>query len=194
MKPRPVDSEYLAKAIELEQRLDILEKAKCDCEDGKCDCKDCPKCGSKMNKMGCMKMGCGGKMEKAEPGFQAEKITDVNPSFHAESGGQTKSGYFTTNGRTIQTEDAPKKKKPKESSNLQQLGSRMNPHEGSGVEREDSAGDSKPLKKANPKTEMRESGGPMICGLCGGTERTGCQLPQHGGMDLLACPTFKPLR
>ncbi len=155
-----------------------------------------------------MKMGCGGKMDsrqtqlpdfdpamkKAEPGFKAEKITDINPSFHAESGGQTKSGYFTTNGRTIETEDAPKKKKPKEATNLQQLGSRMNPHEGGGVEREDSAGDSKPLKKANPKTAMREGGAPMICGLCGGTERTGCQLPQHGGMDLLACPTFQPLR
>ena len=209
MKPRPVENEYLAKAIELEQRLERLEKAECDCDDGKCDCKDCPKCGSKMNKMGnCMKMRCGGKMDsrqtqlpdfdpamkKAEPGFKAEKITDINPAFYAESGGQTKSGYFTTNGRTIETEDAPKKKKPKEAINTEQLGSRMNPHEGSGVEREDSAGEAKPLKKANPKTAMREGGAPMICGLCGGTERTGCQLPQHGGMDLLACPTFQPLR
>lgn len=195
MKPRPVENEYLAKAIELEQRLERLEKAECDCEDGKCDCKDCPKCGSKMNKMGgCMKMSCGGKMEKAEPGFKAEKITDINPAFYAESGGQTKSGYFTTNGRTIETEDAPKKKKPKEATNMEQLGSRMNPHEGGGVEREDSAGEAKPLKKANPKTAMREGGAPMICGLCGGTERTGCQLPQHDGMDLLACPTFQPLR
>ena len=198
MKPRPVEDEYLAKAIELEQRLDDFEKAE-----------KCPECGCKMEKMGgCMKMGCGGKMDsrqtqlpdfdpamkKAEPGFKAEKITDINPSFHAESGGQTKSGYFTTNGRTIETEDAPKKKKPKEATNMEQLGSRMNPHEGGGVEREDSAGEAKPLKKANPKTAMREGAAPMICGLCGGTERTGCQLPQHGGMDLLACPTFQPLR
>ena len=79
-------------------------------------------------------------MAKAEPGFKAEKITDVNPSFHAESGGQTKSGYFTTNGRTIETEDAPKKKKPKEAIDPQRLGSRMNPHEGRGAEREDTAG------------------------------------------------------
>jgi hypothetical protein len=189
MKPRPVENEYLAKAIELEQRLDDFEKAE-----------KCPSCGGKMEKSGCVgamgKMGgCGGgKMTKAEPGFKPEKITDVNPSFHAESGGQTKSGYFTTNGRTIETEDAPKKKKPKEATNIEQLGSRMNPHEGGGVEREDSAGEGKPLKKANPKTAMREGGAPMICGLCGGTERTGCQLPQHGGMDLLACPTFQPLR
>lgn len=142
-----------------------------------------------LEKAGCVKM-----VKKAEPGFKAEKITDINPSFHAESGGQTKSGYFTTNGRTIETEDAPKKKKPKEAVDTQRLGSRMNPHEGSGVEREDSAGEGKPLKKANPKTAMREGEAPVICGLCGGTERTGCQLPQHGGMDLLACPTFQPLR
>tara|TARA_A200000159_G_scaffold79757_2_gene73848 strand:- start:12474 stop:12875 length:402 start_codon:yes stop_codon:yes gene_type:complete len=131
MKPRPVENGYLTKAIELEQRIDELLKGE-----------DCPKCkGGKLNKMGqCMKMGCGGKMAKAEPGFKAEKITDVNPSFHAESGGQTKSGYFTTNGRTIETEDVPKKKKGKEATNMQQLGSRMNPHEGGGVEREDTAG------------------------------------------------------
>ena len=195
MKPRAVSNEYISKAIELKQRLDALEisKAKCDCKEGECDCKDCPKCGSKMNKMGgCMKMGCGGKMEKAEPGFKPEKITDVNPSFHAESGGQTKTGYFTTNGRTIETEDAPKKKKPKEATNMEQLGSRMNPHEGTGVEREDSAGDSKSLKKANPKAAMREGGAPAICEMCGGTERSGCGL--HSGMDIFACPDFSPLR
>jgi len=200
MKPRPVENEYLAKAIELERRLDSIEKAKKNCpecegkgDDCKCDEK-CPTCGDKMDKGGCMKMGCGGKMEKAEPGFKAEKITDINPAFYAESGGQTKSGYFTTNGRTIETEDAPKKKKAKEATNMEQLASRMNPHEGGGVEREDSAGEAKPLKKANPKTAMREGMAPVICGLCGGTERTGCQLPQHGGMDLLACPSFQPLR
>jgi len=192
MKPRPVENEYLAKAIELEQRLDRLEKAECDCEDGKCDCKDCPKCGSKMNKMGgCVKMDCGGKMEKAEPGFKPEKITDVNPSFHAESGGQTKSGYFTTNGRTIETEDAPKKKKPKEATNLQQLGSRMNPHEGTGVEREDSAGEGKPLKKGI-KAQMRESGMPVIC-KCGATPDSGCKGP-FPGTDMFACPQFSPLQ
>jgi len=143
MKPRPVDNGYLTKALELEQRLEALEisKAKCDCKEGECDCKDCPKCGSKMNKMGCMKMGCGGKMAKAEPGFTAEKISNVNPSFHAESGGQTKSGYFTTNGKTIESEDAkPKRAKDNKKVDMGKLGGRMNPHAGTGVEREDSAG------------------------------------------------------
>jgi len=195
MKPRRVESGYLAKAIELEQRLDRLQKAEdehkkkitaclkkkggaasleecakeCGISTSQCkkvinsmdnvkmsphgdviltdglqkgDDKDCcPKCGSKMEKGGCMKMGCGGKMTKAQPGFKPEKITDINPAFYAESGGQTKSGYFTTNGRTIETEDAPKKKKPKEAVDTQRLGSRMNPHEGRGAEREDTAGE-----------------------------------------------------
>jgi hypothetical protein len=170
MKPRPSEAPLLIKAREIEYRLSQLEIIKG---------KDCPNCGSKMNKMGgCMKMGCGGKMAKAdmatkdkycmknfgkkysecsakekaqcdkkhgevakaEPGFKAEKITDVNPAFMAESGGQTKSGYFTTNGKTIETEDAPKKKKGKDTANMEQLSTRMNPHAGGGVDREDAMG------------------------------------------------------
>ena len=172
MKPRYEESPLLAKAVELEQRLDRVIKAQ----------PDCPKCkDGKLNKQGsCMKMGCGGKMakadmatkdkycmknfgkkysecsakekaqcdkvhgkmEKAQPGYEAEKITDVNPHFVAESGGQTKSGYFTTNGKTIQTEvGKPKKKKADKKTDLARLGDRMNPHSGSGVEREDSAGE-----------------------------------------------------
>lgn len=144
MKPRPSEAPLLSKAREIEHRLSQLEiiKGKCDCPEGKCDCKDCPSCGSKMNKMGnCMKMSCGGKMAKAEPGFKAEKITDVNPAFMAESGGQTKSGYFTTNGKTIESEDAkPKRAKDNKKVDMGKLGGRMNPHAGTGVEREDSAG------------------------------------------------------
>jgi|TARA_R100001460_G_scaffold1317_6_gene5082 hypothetical protein len=98
----------------------------------------CPSCGGKMEKGACMKMGCGGKMAKAQPGFKPEKITDVNPHFVAESGGQTKSGYFTTNGRTIETEDAkPKKKKLESKFNMERLSSRQNPHSDTGVVREE---------------------------------------------------------
>ena len=230
MKPRPVENEYLAKAIELEQRLDRLQKADeehkkklvaClkkkggaasleECADAcgvsKSECKGVINSmdnvqisrhgdvvltdglsDEQLEKMGCQKM-----VKKAEPGFKAEKITDINPAFYAESGGQTKSGYFTTNGRTIEAEDAPKKKKPKEAVNTQRLGSRMNPHEGAGVGREDSAGEGKPLKKGI-KAQMRESGAPMICGLCGATPETGCQGP-FPGVDIHACEAFKPLR
>ena len=195
MKPRPVENGYLTKAIELEQRLDILEKAKCDCGKAPCECKDCPKCGSKMNKMGgCMKMSCSGRMEKAaiedpKP-LPKEKITDVNPHLVTESGGQTKTSYYTTNGHNIESEDVPAKKIPKENSNIEQLGSRLNPHEGTGAEREDTAGEKKNLKKS--KAEMRERNVPMLCGTCGGSKDSGCKGPMPG-TDILACPAFKPL-
>jgi hypothetical protein len=170
MKPRYEEVSYettlmLEKAKIMNDRLDSLEKAKCDCGKEPCECKDCPKCGSKMEKgscmkMGCggkmakaedcpkcgskmekgscMKMGCGGKMAKAEPGFKAEKITDINPHFVAESGGQTRNAYYTTNGRTIETEDVKPKKKGDKAYNTEKLSQRMNPHEGGGVEREES--------------------------------------------------------
>jgi len=171
MKPRFDEAPVLVKALELERRLNDLaiHKAKCDCPEGKCDCKDCPscgskmnkmgcmkmgcggkmakaedcpKCGSKMNKMGCMKMGCGGKMAKAQPGYKAEKISDVNPHMVTETGGQTRTAYYTTNGKTIESEDAKKKPKKKDAStSLESLGNRLNPHSGTGAEREDTAGE-----------------------------------------------------
>jgi|TARA_X000001382_G_scaffold101987_1_gene76693 hypothetical protein len=143
MKPRFDEAPVLVKALELERRLNDLaiHKAKCDCPEGKCDCEDCPKCGSKMNKMGCMKMGCGGKMAKAEPGFKAEKISDINPHMVTETGGQTRTAYYTTNGKTIESEDAKKKPKKKDATSLETLSSKLNPHSGTGVEREDTAGE-----------------------------------------------------
>ncbi len=150
MKPRFEAISYevkqmLEKAEQLNTRIEILSKAKCDCK-GDCDCKDCPKCGSKMAKAGCMKMGCGGKMEKADPmgepkPLPKEKITDVNPHLVTESGGQTKTSYYTTNGNTIEYEDGkPKRDKHDKKVDLGKLGGRMNPHAGTGVEREDAEG------------------------------------------------------
>lgn len=55
--------DLMNKAQELTQRIDILEKGKCDCPAGKCDCKNCPECGKKMTKMGSCKTGCN-TMEK----------------------------------------------------------------------------------------------------------------------------------
>ena len=129
------------------------------------------------------KMGCGGKMEKAEPGYKAEKITDVNPHFVAESGGQTKSGYFTTNGKTIETEDVPKKKKVSEKASMEALASAQNPHEGGGVEREVAVGGK----------ELKKFAG-TICGICGGTNTSGCNLPELKGTNIKACPEFRPLQ
>jgi len=142
-----------------------------------------------------MKMGCGGRMAEAaiatpKP-LPKEKITDVNPHMVTESGGQTKTSYYTTNGHNIESEDVPVKKIPKENSKIEQLGSRLNPHEGTGAEREDTAGEKKNLKKSS-KAEMRERNVPMLCGACGGSKDSGCKGPMPG-TDILACPAFKPL-
>jgi hypothetical protein len=91
-------------------------------------------------------MGC--KMEKAQPGFKSEPMKESAPHFVSETGGQTQNQHFTTNQRTLETEDAPKpkNKKGKESVSMEGLGRKLNPHEGTGVEREDASGDAKPLK------------------------------------------------
>jgi len=137
------------------------------------------------------------RLEKAQPGFKDEKIKEINPHFVSESAGQTRSAYYNTNNNTIETEDAPitPKKKEKKDVSMEKLGQKMNPHEGTGVEREDAVGESKPLKKGNPSAERREASeaghAPMICGRCGGTSREGCRV--HQGMDINACSEFRPL-
>ena len=71
-----------------------------------------------------------------------EKITDINPQLFTESGGQTRTSYYTSNGKTIESEDGkPKRAKDSKKVDLGKLGGRMNPHAGTGVEREDSAGE-----------------------------------------------------
>jgi len=137
------------------------------------------------------------RVEKAQPGFKPEASKESSPHFVTETGGQTRSAYYSTNGATLDTEDAPKpkNKKGKENVSMEGLGRKLNPHEGTGAEREDTSGESKPLKKANPLAERREAaeGGhaPQICGRCGGTTREGCRL--HQGMDLNACAEYRPL-
>jgi hypothetical protein len=113
---------------------------KCTCKDNKMKGKGCPHCKDGKFKADMCKASClgGTKMAKAQPGFPPEKITDINPHFVAESGGQTKSGYFTTNGKTIETEDAkPKRKKADSKVNMERLSSRQNPHSDTGVVREE---------------------------------------------------------
>ena len=178
MKPRFEKYSYeatklLEKAAAIERRI---EKA--------VEGKDCPDCkGGKLDKAGMCKMGCGGKMakadmaekdkycmknfgkkysecsekqkaqcdgkmQKAQPGFTPEKSKDSVPHFVRETGGQTASQYFSTNQRPLETEDAPKpkNKKAKENVSMDGLGRKLNPHEGTGAEREDASGERKPLK------------------------------------------------
>jgi|TARA_R110000824_G_scaffold87524_4_gene215767 hypothetical protein len=140
------------------------------------------------------------RIEKAQPGFKSEPMKESVPHFVSETGGQTQNQHFTTNQRTLETEDAPKpkNKKAKESVSMEGLGRRLNPHEGTGAEREDATGDAKPLdlSKGNEFANRREAaeGGhaPQICGKCGGTTREGCRI--HQGMDLNACHEYRPLQ
>ena len=117
------------KAQQLLERADSLEKAKCDCPEGKCDCKDCPTCGSKMNKMGCMKAGCG-TMAKAQPDFSTSFNTEPQDvTFVAESGGQTRNAYYTTNNYTLDVEDVANKGATSQSYNMDALSARVNTHD-----------------------------------------------------------------
>ena len=121
------------------------EKAQCDKVHGKVEKGNemCPECGKEKNKMGCMKMGCGGKMdvEKSEAGTQPgfETSFDSNPGgvmFMAESGGQTRSAYYTTNQYLYGGEDVANKGATSESITMDKLSGQLNPHDGGGVDRQ----------------------------------------------------------
>jgi len=121
------------------------EKAQCDKVHGKVEKGNemCPECGKEKNKMGCMKMGCGGKMdvEKSEAGSQPgfETSFDSNPGgvmFMAESGGQTRSAYYTTNQYLYGGEDVANKGATSESITMDKLSGQLNPHDGGGVDRQ----------------------------------------------------------
>ena len=121
------------------------EKTQCDKVHGKVEKGNeiCPECGEEKNKMGCMKMGCGGKMdvEKSEAGSQPgfETSFDSNPigvMFMAESGGQTRSAYYTTNQYLYGGEDVANKGATSESITMDKLSGQLNPHDGGGVDRQ----------------------------------------------------------
>ena len=145
-------NEMLIKAKKIEDRIDRLVKAKtcpeCEGKGDDCKCKKCSECGGKLNKMGgCMKMSCP-KMAKAQPGFTSEKISDTDPRMVTETGGQTRTAPYTTNGKTIEVEDVKNKKpkkKDKSQVNVEALSDRLNPHSGTGADREDAVGEGKPL-------------------------------------------------
>jgi hypothetical protein len=123
------------------------EKAQCDKVHGKVEKGNemCPECGEAMNKMGgCMKTGCvPHKMdvEKSEAGVQPgfETSYDSNPSgvmFMAESGGQTRSAYYTTNQYLYGGDDVANKGSTSESVSFDKLSGQLNPHDGNGVDRQ----------------------------------------------------------
>ena len=119
------------------------EKTQCDKVHGKVEKGNeiCPECGEEKNKMGCMKMGCKMDVEKSEAGAQPgfETSYDSNPSgvmFMAESGGQTRSAYYTTNQYLYGGDDVANKGSTSESMSFDKLSGQLNPHDGNGVDRQ----------------------------------------------------------
>ena len=120
------------------------QKAQCDKVHGKVEKGEkCPSCG--LNKADCMaKMGgCGStKMKKGfdegtQPGFSTS--FNSNPQgvmFMAESGGQTRNAYYTTNQYPYTGDDIANKGATSESFNMESLSGKLNPHEGGGADRQ----------------------------------------------------------
>ena len=164
---------------------DLKEAADNDCEECKgkgkdCKCSEkCPECGEKMNKMGCKMGSCGAKMEKsaeagAQPGFTTS--FDSNPGnvmFLAESGGQTRSAYYTTNQYPYNAEDVTNKGSISESFNMESISGKMNPHDGGGVDRQVENG---VLSKAKAALLEAHNIAKGMCGRCGGNQFSGCKL------------------
>ena len=143
------------------------EKAQCDKVHGKVEKgEECPECGT--NKMDCKMGGCGGgKMQKAEPGYTTTFNSDPQGvMFMAESGGQTRNAYYSTNQYQYTGKDVANKGAISESFNMESLSGKMNPHEGGGADRQVVEGH---LSKA------REMLAKAPCPKCGGTQFTGCR-------------------
>ena len=151
------------------------EKAQCDKVHGKVEKgEECPECGGRMEKGDCVaamsKMGgCGGgKMQKAEPGYTTTFNSDPQGvMFMAESGGQTRNAYYTTNQYPYTGKDVANKGATSESFNMESLSGKMNPHEGGGADRQVVEGH---LSKA------REMLSKARCEKCGGDQYTGCRM------------------
>lgn len=178
---------------------DLKDKAeetcdKCKGKGSDCKCDDeCPECGNAMNKMGCKMGSCGMKMEKSfeegsQPGFTT--TFDSKPAgvmFMAESGGQTRNAYYTTNQYPYTAEDVANKGATSSSFNMESLGSQMNPHDGGSVPRQVEEGNLSKAKEALDNANfMAEAITKAVCHACGGNQYTGCQ----GGLG----PTCPHLR
>ena len=134
----------------------------------------CPSCGA--NKMDCTnKMGgCGSmKMKKgfeqgAQPGFSTS--FDSNPQgvmFVAESGGQTRNAYYTTNQYPYNGEDVANKGSTSESFNMESISGQMNPHDGNGVDR---------MVVEGHLSKARDMLAKARCVKCGGDQYSGCRM------------------
>ena len=206
MKPIPSESsreaqELLNKAQRLlakAEELDMVEhegkKVPAFAADGK-GAKDAKKDGEKKDgekkeSSEGKKMNCpSAKMEKsveagAQPGFATS--FDSKPAgvmFMAESGGQTRNAYYTTNQYPYNGEDVANKGSTSESVNFENLGQQMNPHHDS-VPRQVENGT---LSKAEEAlTKAKDDLAKALCEQCGGNQFTGCRFgfgPKCPGLD-----------
>jgi hypothetical protein len=110
------------------------QKAQCDKAHGKVEKGEiCPSCG--MKKSGCLnKMGCGmkkyGEMKKASPNFITTFSTEPQDvTFVAESGGQTRNAYYTSNQHLLDSEDVANKGATSYAYNLDTLSPTVNTHD-----------------------------------------------------------------
>lgn len=207
--PSPYDKEalnMLNKAQKLLEKAESLEMVEHDgkkvpafAADGKGDgdlenkAEECPDCGKTVSKMGCKMGNCGMKMEKSfeegsQPGFTT--TFDSKPAgvmFMAESGGQTRNAYYTTNQYPYTAEDVTNKGSTSSAFNMESLGSQMNPHDGGSVPRQVEEGNLSKAKEALDNANfMAEAITKAVCHACGGNQYTGCQ----GGLG----PTCPHLR
>lgn len=169
---------------------DEVECDKCKGKGDDCNCDDeCPECGNAMNKMGCKMGSCGMKMEKsAEAGSQPGFATsfDSKPAgvmFMAESGGQTRNAYYTTNQYPYNGEDVTNKGSTSESVNFENLGQQMNPHHDS-VPRQVENGTLSKAEEALAKA--KDDLTKALCEQCGGNQFTGCRFgfgPECPGLE-----------
>jgi len=154
MKPRFEDAspevyEMLNKAIELEEKLETLEKAKmCSCGSGKSQAVCCPD----MKKERTHKLGNDGSCAddcwcKSPPGgapmpdtygtnslAKAKYVTTFSTEpggveFHSETGGQTRNAHYTTNQHLLDSTDVTNKGATNESVSLDSLSPKMNTHD-----------------------------------------------------------------
>ena len=131
--------------------IDLLNKAQKLLERTESIVKEdkCPSCGMKksacLNKMGCMKKAAKcphcdgdaarskcicGKVEKANPNFITTFSTEPQDvTFVAESGGQTRNAYYTSNQHLLDSEDVANKGATSYAYNLDTLSPTVNTHD-----------------------------------------------------------------
>ena len=122
----------LKKASNLADRMTAIEKAKtcpCGSEKPQADCcdmkkaKTCP-CGSEKPQADCC------DMKKASPDYvESFNTKPQEVTFVSETGGQTKSAGYSTNGHLLDVEDVANKGASSSTVNFDSLANRMNSHQ-----------------------------------------------------------------